>query len=119
MMFEHIFKDLFPIFVYYSYLKRCLGSRRMEQISDGGHWNSCFSRNLHDWESNHVETFFLRLQGKLMRRNVERATQMAMSEVAFQLNPSILGWYKERLEYFCGDVIWNSWAPTKVSFFFV
>ena len=52
-----------------------------------------------------------------MRRNVERATQMAMSEVAFQLNPSILGWYKERLESFCGDVIWNSWAPTKVSFF--
>ena len=116
-MFEHVFKDLFPIFVYYSYLKRCLGSRRMEQIGDGGHWNSCFSWNLHDWEANCVETFFLRLQGKLMRRNVERAMQMAMKWGSLSVKSFYFGMVQGEIRVFLWGCYLEFMGSNKSEFF--
>ncbi|RVW74508.1 Protein NRDE2-like [Vitis vinifera] len=37
----------------------------------GDHWNPCFSRTLIDWEMERVESYLLRLQGKLVKRDVK------------------------------------------------
>ena len=81
-------------------------------------WNSCFSRNFHDWEMDAVQNFILKLNkfGRI-RGEEDKMVWKASKSGLFSVRSFYNALEVEGEVTFPSKIIWGSWAPTKVSCF--
>ena len=111
-------KDFFPSLFTFAIAKEAWVDEVWEVEEGMVTWSPCFSRNFHDRELDVVNNFFLKLSefGRFREKEdkmVWKATKNGMFSVRSFYNA---------LENvgevtFPSKIIWNSWVPTKVSFF--
>ena len=83
------------------------------------HWTLHFTRHFNDWELDIIETFFSMLRGNLVRRDDNNKVVWKDDKKGLL---SVKSFYEVldvgRLVIFPKNIIWNSWIPSKVNFFF-
>ena len=86
--------------------------------SEGGGWNSSFSRPLNDWEIETVECFLSMIQDKVVVEEREDEVFWAVTKSGSFSVKSLLSILKEvRVSPFPTSIVWNAWVPPKVGFF--
>lgn len=125
MVWAGAFMWVLSLLVCFNIVQRCLGSGFMgwnryhwnSCFSKHLNWNPCFSKHLNDWGLSIVETFFSRLQDKAMREENDRVIFKVSKNGIFSIKSPYFVLETVRPIPFPLSIIWNSWVPSKASFF--
>ena len=108
----------FPSLFALASLKEAWVADLWNQSNFSGCWTPSFSRNLNDWEIDVVERFLLRLQDKKVNGGVEdKVIWLDTKSSSFSMKSHYACPEPGSSTPFPKAVVWNSWVPTRASFF--
>ncbi|RVW29835.1 Calmodulin-binding protein 60 B [Vitis vinifera] len=112
--FKALCRDCFAVMFIASGIPK--EERKQARTLEGGMvtWNSCFSRNFHDWEMDAVQNFILKLNkfGRI-RGEEDKMVWKASKSGLFSVRSFYNALEVEGEVTFPSKIIWGSWAPTK------
>ena len=89
-----------------------------DHCGEGGNYNLFFVRNLNDWELGVMECFLSKLQGHSVKRGQEdRVVWKGDNKGVFFVRGLYSLLVIDETIPFPLKIVWNSWIPSRVSFF--